>query len=538
MAEEFKTKIDPIGITLVIVFYIMVVFVGVWASKKQKDESPEEWVLAGRSLSGIVGVVTMISTWVCGGYLYGTTEAVIKPGLGLAWAQAPWGFSLCFWVGAVLFCKKMREANYITMLDPFQQKFGNSATALLYIPTVLGDVFWIAMALATLGACLSVLIGLPTLWAIIISAIFSALYTLIGGMYSVAYTDVIQLIMMYICLFLALPFVVTSDYIGDPAQFKDVWVGAVAKSDLGLWFDGAILLVLGGIPWQVYFQRVLASKTVKDAQVLSVFSGLGAFLSAVPPAIMGIYGTSVDWSQFAEVGSMEGKEGRALSYILKYLTPKAVGYIGLGGIAAATMSTADSAMLASSTVFTLNIYKPLFRPKASAHECSIVSKIGVFVIGIVSVVLAIVVDSIYGLWVLTSDFIFVLIFPQLLLVLYYSRMNVYGSIIGWIVGFILRVGIGEPVFKLKAFINFNPQIPAKTLAMLLNLATVILISELTRFLIVNMGCKKFDILSYYETPLGPRIAPSNETVVAAEEDKNKKKDDEAEQMTVVDLPTD
>ena len=86
------------------------------------------------------------------------------------------------------------------MLDPFQEKYGLRMGGLLYIPALMGEIFWSAAILSALGATISVVIDLDRIPSVIASACIAIFYTLIGGLYSVAYTDVIQLI----CIFLGL----------------------------------------------------------------------------------------------------------------------------------------------------------------------------------------------------------------------------------------------------------------------------------------------------------------------------------------------
>ena len=94
----------------------------------------------------------------------------------------------------------MRDKEYFTMLDPFQIRYGPRMGGLLYIPALLGEIFWSAAILAALGATISVVIGLDRFTSIITSACIAVFYTLFGGLYSVAYTDVIQLICIFIGL--------------------------------------------------------------------------------------------------------------------------------------------------------------------------------------------------------------------------------------------------------------------------------------------------------------------------------------------------
>ena len=94
----------------------------------------------------------------------------------------------------------MRKREYFTMLDPFQEKYGLRMGGLLYIPALLGDIFWTAAILAALGATVSVVINLDRVPSIIVSACIAVCYTLLGGLYSVIYTDVIQLTCIFVGL--------------------------------------------------------------------------------------------------------------------------------------------------------------------------------------------------------------------------------------------------------------------------------------------------------------------------------------------------
>ena len=106
---------------------------------------------------------------------------------------------ICF-SGGLAFAKIMRKKEYFTMLDPFQEKYGLRMGGLLYIPALLGEIFWSAAILAALGATVSVVINLDRFTSIIVSACIAVFYTLIGGLYSVAYTDVIQLACIFVGL--------------------------------------------------------------------------------------------------------------------------------------------------------------------------------------------------------------------------------------------------------------------------------------------------------------------------------------------------
>ena len=94
----------------------------------------------------------------------------------------------------------MREREYVTVIDPFQEKYGPRMGGLLYIPALMGEIFWSGAILSALGATVSVVIGLDRFTSVVVSAGIAIFYTLLGGLYSVAYTDVIQLLCIFVGL--------------------------------------------------------------------------------------------------------------------------------------------------------------------------------------------------------------------------------------------------------------------------------------------------------------------------------------------------
>lgn len=93
--------------------------------------------------------ISFTATWVGGGYINGTAEAIYTS--GLVWCQAPFGYALSLVFGGIFFANPMRKQGYITMLDPLQDLFGERMGGLLFLPALCGEVFWAAGILAALG---------------------------------------------------------------------------------------------------------------------------------------------------------------------------------------------------------------------------------------------------------------------------------------------------------------------------------------------------------------------------------------------------
>ncbi len=101
-------------------------------------------------------------------------------------------------------------------------------------------------------------------------------------------------------------------------------------------------------------------------------------------------------------------------------------------------------------------------------------RIGIFLVGAGAAGIGILVSSIYVLWYLCSDLVYVILFPQLLCVVYVPHTNTYGSLSAYIIGFVFRILVGEPSLNIPALIHFGPYIPPKTLCMLVDIPNEIL----------------------------------------------------------------
>lgn len=93
-------------------------------------------------------------------------------------------------------------------------------------------------------------------------------------------------------------------------------------------------------------------------------------------------------------------------------------------------------------------------PKATDREIVWVMRITIFVFGALATAMALLTGTVYGLWYLSSDLVYVIIFPQLLSVLFIKGTNTYGSVAGYVFGLLLRIGGGEPYLKLPPFIYY------------------------------------------------------------------------------------
>lgn len=470
------------GLMAMGLFYAATYALGVWASTRRESGSFSDLALAGRRLGPAVGVFTMTATWVDGGYVNGTAEATYAA--GLIHVQAPWGYALSLVVGGLFFAPIMRRHCFTTLLDPFEQRFGKKAAALLYLPALTGEVFWTSAILMALGTTFGIILDLDFSWSIVLSAAIVIAYTMSGGLWAVAITDVAQLLVLVAGLWIVVPFVAREAGGLGPAweAYRAHFGEATAPVNWWSWWDSALLLVFGGIPWHVYFQRVLAARDERAARRLSILAGGACAVAAVAPLLIGILARAADWEAR---GLAPPEPSLVLPMVLRHLTPPVIGALGLGAVAAAVMSSMDSSILSASSMAAWNVYRPLVRPEATSQQLAAVAQRTVLVVGVAATLMAIRVRSVYSFWVLCSDLVYCILFPQLVLALWDPRANRWGSYAGMALAFLLRLGAGEPLLGLPRLLPLPtdasgvPTLPFKTIVMLTGLATIWVVSRMT-----------------------------------------------------------
>lgn len=145
--------------------------------------------------------------------------------------------------------------------------------------------------------------------------------------------------------------------------------------------------------------------------------------------------------------------------------------------------------------------------QASENEVLWVMRIAIFGVGAAATVMALLVDSIYTLWALCSDLIYVILFPQLVCVIYIRFTNTYGSFMAYILGLFLRVGGGETAIGFPPFIKYpyydeatgKQLFPFKTLAMVVSFTTNVIVSYLVMYLFTKeILPTKYDFLSLFK----------------------------------------
>ncbi|XP_033938111.1 high-affinity choline transporter 1-like [Pseudochaenichthys georgianus] len=477
------------GLIMMFLFYLLVLGIGIWASIKSKKMEKnthsgqlEVSFLANRKVGLVMGVFTMTATWVGGAFIIGVAESVYDPTKGLIWALIPLQMSVSFIIGGLFFAKPMRENNYITMMDPFQRKYGKTLTAVLAIIPFISELMWVPVTLISLGVTISVFSDLPLSLCIWISAAVAITYTLLGGLYSVVFTDIVQLSLVFCSLWLCTPFVLASDVYTDITKtaFNNTsqasWIGHIEPDDVWRWIDNFLAMSVGNLAFQDFHQRILSSSSTSTARMICFIAAGVVLIIGIPPVLIGAVAASTDWNSTTYGSPSPYERGEAamvLPIILLHLTPTTRKKCG-------------------HSTFLTKLRFAFLLLQASHRELQWVIRVSIAVVGLVGTSLTHLNSSILAFWILSSDLTYTITLPQLICILFIRVSNGYGAITGYVVSFVMRVLCGEPVFNLPVILRFPgctwkdgvyiQHWPFKTICMLSALISIVMISYVASFL--------------------------------------------------------
>jgi len=350
-------------------YLLFTISLGVVASRK--IHGAKDFMVAGRSLPLMMGFTCVFATWFGAETVLSVSATFARDGLKEIPGD-PFGFSMCLVLVALFFARHFYRMDLLTIGDFYHKRFGKGVEIFTSVAITLSYLGWTAAQLTALGLVMSVLgQGLGWQWmtidnCIVVGAVVVMVYTILGGMWSVALTDVIQTAVIIVGLTLIAIFL--SNLVGGPLYVLEQ---AHSQGKLQLFPDGGLqpwlvyvtgflTAALGSIPQQDVFQRVTSAKDEKTAVRATFLGGAFYFVFAFVPMFIAFTAILIDPSFFDLFGS---DDERAVQRILPQLildkTPFWAQVLFFGALLSAIMSTASGTLLAPSSLFTENVLRPL-----------------------------------------------------------------------------------------------------------------------------------------------------------------------------------
>ncbi|MEO0047971.1 MAG: hypothetical protein RLZZ410_930 [Pseudomonadota bacterium] len=354
----------------VIIYWVISIGIGLWAALRVKNTA--DFAAAGHSLPMHIVTATVFATWFGSETVLGVPATFLKEGMqGIV--SDPFGSSMCLILVGLFFARHLYSKKYLTIGDFFRERYGRTVEVLITLCIVVSYLGWVAAQIKALGLVFNVVSndGISQHWGMVIGAASVLIYTLFGGMWSVAITDFIQMIIIVLGML----------YIGYEVSGLtggvDVVIAHAAAADklsiLPEWNLAAVLgfiaalvtMMLGSIPQQDVFQRITSSKNVDIAVRASILGGILYFLFAFIPIFLA-YSASLINPQLVDQYLHTDSQLILPNLILNH-APLFAQVMFFGALLSAIKSCASATLLAPSVTFAENIVKGFFRHLTDQH---------------------------------------------------------------------------------------------------------------------------------------------------------------------------
>lgn len=348
-------------------YLVGIIGVGYWGMKRSKSKS--DYLVAGRRLGGFMYSGAM-SAIVLGG-------ASTVGGIGLGWEYGISGawlvtcISLGILILSAILAKRIVKLKVTTVTEMLDLRYEGSNGLISGIVMFLYTLMLTVTSTLAYATIFHVLFGISNFWGVIIGGSIVAIYSIMGGMWSITMTDVAQFVIQTVGMFLLLLPIALMTASGEAGG----WTGIrerLGDSFFSPWSIGGMTIVtyvivytLGLLIGQDIWQRVVTARTPRVAKWSGITSGIYCLLYAFAGALIGMAARVL----FPDMPNRDD----AFAFIAQEILPPGVRGIVLAAALSAMMSTASGALIASATVFTSdlmpNIRRVLkLRPKQTKIE--------------------------------------------------------------------------------------------------------------------------------------------------------------------------
>ena len=418
-------------------YLIASIGIGIYAATRVKNTA--DYALAGRSLPLFVIVATTFATWFGSETVLGIPSKFVEGGFRNT-VEDPFGAGLCLVLVGMFFARKLYNMDLLTIGDFYRRRYGRGVEIFSSIVILISYLGWVAAQITALGLVFNLLSagGISVAWGMVLGTVIVLVYTLFGGMWSVALTDTFQMVIIIVGLSLIAIF--AADQAGgagkviEYAQSREMFrffPDGGAREWL-FWTGAAITIMIGSIPQQDVFQRVMSAKDADTSVKGPIIGGVSYMLFALVPIFIGLSAFLV----MPDVANALLKEDsqKILPTLVMERMPVWLQVAFFGALLAAIMSTASATLLAPSTTFVENVLKNFV--DMNDPQKLLYMRITVVVFTVWVLIYSIIMEGtpIYELVSKAYQFPVVGAFWPLVCGLYWRRSTTHGAILSIVVG--------------------------------------------------------------------------------------------------------
>jgi SSS family solute:Na+ symporter len=357
-------------IAFIVLYLLASIGIGLYAATRVKNTS--DYAVAGRSLPLPIIVATTFATWFGSETVLGIPSKFVEGGFQKT-VEDPVGAGLCLVLVGMFFARKLYNMDLLTIGDFYRKRYGRGVEIFSSAVILVSYLGWVAAQITAIGLVFNLLSAeaISVANGMAIGTLVVLVYTLFGGMWSVALTDFFQMIIIVVGLTLIAIF--AADHAGgigrviEYSQSRNLFQffpegGAHAWL---FWLGAAITIMIGSIPQQDVFQRVMSAKSADIAVKGPIIGGISYMLFALVPIFIGTSAFLI-MPEMAE-GLLKEDSQKILPTLVMDRMPVWLQVFFFGALLSAIMSTASATLLAPSTTFVENVLKN-FVPMTDKQE--------------------------------------------------------------------------------------------------------------------------------------------------------------------------
>ena len=382
-------------IWFVSLYLLVTIGIGIFVSSRVKNT--KDYAVAGRHLPLPIVTATVFATWFGAETVLGISATFLEEGFrGLI--SDPLGSSICLILFGLVFARPLYRMNLITLGDFFRIRYNRQTELLLSICIIVSYLGWVSAQITALGLTFNVLSNdlISTKEGMLIGAAVVLIYTLFGGMWSVALTTLVQMVVIVIGLLLVASNAaeqaggVASVISKASAEGKFDFLPKLDLLDMLGWIAALLTMALDSIPQQDVFQRVNAAKNEAVAVWGTILGGCAYFFFAAVPLFLAYSANIIDPAMVQKFLAADSQ--MILPTLILNHMPFFIQVVFFGALISVIMSTASGTLLAPSVTFTENILKG-FSPGMSDKQFLLATRVTVFIFTVIVTFYAIVTDA-------------------------------------------------------------------------------------------------------------------------------------------------
>jgi solute:Na+ symporter, SSS family len=425
-------------LAFVILYLVGTMAIGFYAGTR--IQSTTDFAVAGRSLPLAMVITTTFATWFGAETVMGIPAKFVEGGLSGV-IEDPFGASMCLVLVGAFFATRLYKMSLLTIGDFYRHRFGKGVEIFCSVAIILSYLGWVAAQITALGLVFSVLSGgaIAPAVGMVIGTSLVLIYVLIGGMLAVAWTDFVQMIVLVVGL--SLIAVMAGQQAGGAGEVlalahSNDWFRILPEPTTHGWLffiASAITMMLGSIPQQDVFQRVMSAKDSDTARKGAIIGGFSYLAFAFVP--MFIVASSLIIMPAETRALLAHDPQKVLPTLILSKMPLVAQIFFFGALVSAIKSTSSATLLAPSTSFVENILKNI-KPGMNDRQVLLALRITIFVFTALVMTYAIVMQgtAIYDLVSSAYQVTLVAAFVPLTLGLFWQRATTQGALLSIVAG--------------------------------------------------------------------------------------------------------